>query len=171
MKKLLVTILILSTTNSFSFSKEFEIQDSKNKKQSVSLNFLAGVICYKEAQKELIMFSYFGGNKTEEFFNSCAVVEYKAECLGKIVPSLKVDPKFEETFCLDPVKFKMTGEKILYKSFTDKFACKKQFDELVRSGRGSGGRSMYCPNVKKGELIDQFADFDNENKKGIADEK
>ncbi len=160
MKKLLVTILILSTTNSFSFSKKFEILDTKKKKQKVDLDFLVGVICYKEAKEELIMYSYFGGNRTKEFFNSCAVVEYKVDCLGKIVPSVKVDPKFEETFCIDPVKFKVTSEKTLYKSFTDKFACKKYFDKIVESGQGGGGRSMYCPYIKKGELIDPFVDFE-----------
>ncbi len=105
------------------------------------------------------MYSYFGGNLTKEFYNSCAVVEYEVKCLGKIVPSGTMDPKFEDTFCIKPAKHKVIDEKIIYKSFTDKYECKRQFDKLNREARG-GGNSIRCSLVKYGELIDQFVDFE-----------
>ena len=160
MKKLLTMILILSSTNSFSFSRDFEIQNSKNQKKKVSLDLLVGSVCYEATQEKLIIYSYFGGNLTKEFFNSCAVVEYEVQCLGKIVPSGTMNPKFEDTFCIKPVKHKVISEKIIYKSFTDKYECKRKFDNLNNEARG-GGDSIRCSLAKYGELIDEFVEFDN----------
>ncbi len=178
MKILLKLILILISIDSFSFSSEFQIKKTDNTIQKVKLDLLVGSIWYQSSlgdkalqRKELIMYSYFGGNRDEEFYNSCAIVEYKLRCLGKLVPTEGIQNDFGPSFCVEPMKLKKMDTKILYTSFIDKFKCKKMFDELIRSSRGSERGSIYCPFVKNGKLLDQFVDFENENKKGIADEK
>ena len=98
MRNLLILIFTLYSTNSFSLSQDFELIDSKNKKQKVNLNLLAGSICYERSAKYLVMYSYFGGNRTKEFYNGCAVVQYKLSCLGKILSSQTLHPIFEENF-------------------------------------------------------------------------
>ncbi|MAX68023.1 MAG: hypothetical protein QF441_00990 [Bacteriovoracaceae bacterium] len=167
-KSLLILIFILSSTSSFSFLQEFEFEKTENDKKNVKLSLIVGTICYRGPQEDLVMYSYFGGNRVKEFYNSCAVVEHNMHCLGKVVSSRYMHSVFNGTYCVKPVKYRAVGGKTLYKSFTDKFECKKQFDELVMKFREN---KVKCTLVKKGELLDQFVDFENENKKGIANEK
>ncbi|MAX65872.1 MAG: hypothetical protein QF441_01020 [Bacteriovoracaceae bacterium] len=165
MKKLLIMALVLSSTNSFSFSQEFEFKNVKDKTLKVSLKLMAGRICHNLSSNKFTMYSYFGGNRDMAFYNSCAVVEYELSCLGEIASTYIV---YDKKFCINPMKFKAKQVKLLHKSFTDKYACKKIFDNIVREKKNSIFKCLFD---RGSEKIDEIVDFENENKKGIADEK
>jgi hypothetical protein len=150
-------ILILSSTNSFSFSQEFEFKNVKDKTQKVNLKLMAGRICHDLSSNKFIMYSYFGGNRSQEFYNSCAVVEYELTCLGKIKSSEMVSNK---KFCIEPIKFKAKEKQTLTKSFSDKYACKKIFDKIVDENRSN---YFLCLFDRGSERIDEVVDF-NEDK-------
>jgi hypothetical protein len=159
MRNLLVLVFILDSASSFSFSQKVELEDSKNKKHKVSLKLIAARICYDKVKKknDFVMYSYLGGNRSEEFYNSCAVVEYRLSCLGKIIPSKMV---YGEMFCEKPMKFKLVESTVLYKSFSNKFKCKKIFDNKMYETQTLLS-NLKCHFSGKGEVIDKMVDFEN----------
>jgi hypothetical protein len=156
MKKLLTMILILSSTNSFSFSQEFEFKNLKDKTLKVNLKLMAGRFCHNLSNNKFTMYSYFGGNRNRAFYNSCAIVEYELTCLGKIENTEMV---YGNKFCIKPIKFKARQVQLLHKTFTDKYACKKIFDNIVQEKKSS---VFKCSFDRGSERIDEIVDFEND---------
>jgi hypothetical protein len=161
MKNLLILILILSSTSTFSYLQDFEIKDLRDMKQKMNLKLIAARICYDKAEKknEFVMYGYLGGNRAKEFYNSCAVVKYKLSCLGKIIPSYIAHGKM---FCDKPMKFNLVESTVLFKSFSDKFKCKKIFNNKIYETRKYRS-GLKCYFSERGEKIDEIVDF-NEDK-------
>ena len=158
MKNLLGALLVITPVTIFAFSKRFEF--SKNDKHvKASLNLMVGSICYDKDKDIFVMRSYFGGNRKEEFYNSCAVVKYKLSCLGKIIPSYIAHGKM---FCDKPMKFNLVESTVLFKSFSDKFKCKKIFNNKIYETRKYRS-GLKCYFSERGEKIDEIVDF-NEDK-------
>ncbi|MAX68025.1 MAG: hypothetical protein QF441_00980 [Bacteriovoracaceae bacterium] len=154
MKKLLLLILVLSSVNCFSFSKEFEIKDPKGIKQKISLNLVVGRICYSSSLNKFLMHSYMGANRSKKFFNSCAVIEHELICLGEVGPVKRL---INAKFCKKPMKFRATEKRTLYKSFTDKFACKSFLKESIKKLESHSEWSCFYD--RGHEIINNIVDF------------
>jgi hypothetical protein len=159
-KNLLGALLVITPVTIFAFSKRFEF--SKNDKHvKASLNLMVGSICYDKDKDIFVMRSYFGGNRKEEFYNSCAIVEYRLNCLGKIARSRRI---YNKKFCVEPMKFKVVNEKVLFRSFSDKFECKRRFEKLEYKTRNSLS-SLKCYFTKEGSTIDDILYIDEKKQK------
>jgi hypothetical protein len=62
-------------------------------------------------------------------------------------------------FCIKPIKFKARQVQLLHKTLTDKYACKKIFDNIVQEKKSS---VFKCSFDRGSERIDEIVDFEND---------